>query len=145
MRSVFIGEREIKLRANILALTYYEQEFNSSLLDDFASVADGAESMGKELDFGKLRLTDVLKMTYALNKASTHPSNPFPSFLEWQYDLNIDLTNFDWYTGVIDEITEGFFRSAGALGRAEQAAKKKAGETQKARPDVTSEPQADGI
>ncbi len=143
MRSVFIGEREIKLRANILALTYYEQEFNSSLLDDFASVADGAESMGEDLDFGKLRLTDVLKMTYALNKASTHPSNPFPSFLEWQYDLNIDLTNFDWYTGVIDEITEGFFRAARTPESAETTTKRQVPE--EARPANVDESETDGV
>ena len=145
MRTIFIGDKELKLNAKVLALTYYQQEFGESLLDDFASVAGGAEELGKDMDFSKLRLTDVLKMAYALNKATVHPSEPFPNFLEWQYDLEIDLTNFDWYEGVISEISEGFFRSAGALGRAEQAAKKKAGETQKARPDVTSEPQADGV
>ena len=145
MRTIFIGDKELKLNAKVLALTYYQQEFGESLLDDFASIAGGAEELNKDMDFSKLRLTDVLKMAYALNKATVHPSEPFPNFLEWQYDLEIDLTNFDWYEGVISEISEGFFRSAGTLGRAEQAAKKKAGETQKARPDVIAEPQADGV
>lgn len=145
MRTIFIGDKELKLNAKILALTYYQQEFGESLLDDFASIAEGAEELGKDMDFSKLRLTDVLKMAYALNKATVHPSEPFPNFLEWQFDLEVDLTNFDWYEGVISEISEGFFRSAGTLGRAEQAAKKKAGETQKAGPDVTFEPQADGV
>lgn len=145
MRTIFIGDKELKLNAKVLALTYYQQEFGESLLDDFASIAGGAEELNKDMDFSKLRLTDVLKMAYALNKATVHPSEPFPNFLEWQYDLEIDLTNFDWYEGVISEISEGFFRSAGTLGRAEQAAKKKAEETQKARPDVIAEPQADGV
>ena len=145
MRTIFIGDKELKLNAKVLALTYYQQEFGESLLDDFASIAGGAEELNKDMDFSKLRLTDVLKMAYALNKATVHPSEPFPNFLEWQYDLEIDLTNFGWYEGVISEISEGFFRSAGASGGAIQAAKKKAGETQKARSDATSEPQADGV
>lgn len=117
MRVTNICGRELKLRANLLALTYYRQEFGKELLDDFknltelAKAFDGYKKDPKNFSFEDLRLNDMFQLAYALNKASVPPSEHFPSFLEWQYDMEVDITELEWYEAVIEETLNGFFRT----------------------------------
>lgn len=121
MRITNICGREIKLRSSLLALTYYRQEFGKELLDDFKNLTELADNFEeykanpRNFSFEILRLNDIFQLAYALNKASVPPSEYFPNFLEWQFDMEVDITDLDWYEAVIKETLDGFFRSGRAI------------------------------
>lgn len=127
MRTVKMGKKTMELRANALALYYYEREFGTNLLDDYTSLQIMVEAFKEpeeggrtEVDFSKFKMSEILRITYVLNKAAQKPGIPFPTFEEWLYETDIDMTDPTWFSAMAEEVAEGFFRS-GLL--AEPAAK----------------------
>ena len=114
MRTVKIGEKELGLRATPLALLYYKQEFDKDLIEDLVSFQNMAEI--ENGDFSGFDSVKILQICYAMNKADNF-GKQFPDFEKWLSKLDsIDLADQEFMLAIIEEATNGFFRSAGAGG-----------------------------
>ena len=113
MRTTRIGVKELKLRANPLALLFYKQAFNKDLIADITKLqALGDLEDGDFTNFDSLLL---LQVAYAMNRASEPDSNS-PSFEKWMHDLNnIDFGEPQWMVDIVEEAIDGFFRSTGTV------------------------------
>lgn len=134
MRIVKMGEKEIGLKATPLALLYYKQEFKTDLLGDLIKLAGNlaksggdlirlaelAEKSSNEVNINDLDLdaiaaeldtVTILKLVWAMNKASEGPGKAFPNFEAWLDDLEVfDLTDQTFIGAVMQEAMNGFFR-----------------------------------
>lgn len=106
MRELYIGEQVVRVRATPLALLFYKQEFKSDLIGDLTKLT------AIEDDLSKLDTIQILQLVWAMAKADAFGHGSFPSFVEWLGSLDsVDFGNADFMTAVIEEATEGFFRS----------------------------------
>jgi hypothetical protein len=109
VRTAIIGGKEIQLRANPLALLFYKQAFDSDLIADLLKL-QSLQSL-QEGDFSSLDTISLLQIAYAMNKAAK-PADIFPKFEEWlaQFET-IGFSDPQWIIDVVEEATDGFFRS----------------------------------
>lgn len=111
MRIVKIGEKELGLRATPLALLYYRQAFDKDLIEDLVSF-QGMAGMA-DGDFTGFDSIKILQLIYAMNKADNF-GKQFPDFEKWLAGLDgIDFADQQLWLDVVEEATDGFFRSAG--------------------------------
>ena len=104
MREITIGEKEVRVKASVLALLFYKQEFKSDLIGGVMKMKDIQE------DPSTIDSVTVLQMAWAMAKADNPKS--FPSFEKWASDIDsFDFTEV--MTAVFEEATEGFFRGSG--------------------------------
>ena len=111
MKTIEINDTKIRVRATTPALIYYRQEANSDLIADLAKFEK--ENMEKlmEGDFSSFDSEFLLRMAWAMNKAE-HYGESFPDFEEWSGEhQNLPITNAKFIMGIIEEATDGFFRS----------------------------------
>ena len=101
MKEIKIGEKTIGLNATPLALLFYNQEFNSDLLEDLSKMEkDGFSAV------------QLLKIVWAMAKAHKGVSSQFPDFYKWIASL--DYFNFaddELISAIIEEAQNGFFRT----------------------------------
>lgn len=110
MINVNIGEQELGLRATPLALLYYQQEFDEDLMADLVSMQDMADMA--DGDFSGFDSVKILQICYAMNKADNYGES-FPGFEEWLSKFeSIDFADDEFLFSIIEEATDGFFRSA---------------------------------
>src|SRR5690554_4890765 len=110
MRTVKIGEKELGLRATPLALLYYKQAFDKDLIEDLVSFQNMAEI--ENGDFSGFDSVKILQICYAMNKADNF-GKQFPDFEKWLAGLDgIDFADQQLWLDVVEEATDGFFRSA---------------------------------
>jgi hypothetical protein len=122
MRTVKIGNKELGLRATPLALLYYKQAFDKDLIEDLVSFQNMAEI--ENGDFSGFDSVKILQICYAMNKADNF-GKQFPDFEKWLSKLDsIDLADQEFMLAIIEEATDGFFRSASA-GKGENSKQKK--------------------
>jgi hypothetical protein len=138
MKIVKMGEKEIGLKATPLALLYYKQEFKTDLLGDLIKLAGNLAKSGgdlvrlaslvengnSEVDISGIDLDAVaaeldtvaiLKLVWAMNKASVGPGSSFPNFESWLDGLEVfDLTDQAFIGNVMAEAMDGFFRRGNA-------------------------------
>ena len=111
MKKVEINNKKIGLRASPMALLFYQQEFDSDLIADLAKFQE--ENMDKITagDFSNFSSVKLLQITWAMNKAANYPGE-FKTFEEWLESFdNFQVTNAQYIMGIIQEATDGFFRS----------------------------------
>lgn len=150
MKTVKMGEKEIGLKATPLALLYYKQEFKTDLLGDLIKLAGNLAKSGgdliklaelaekgnndvniNDLDLdaiaAELDTVAILKLVWAMNKASEGPGKAFPGFESWLEGLEVfDLTDQTFIGMVMREAMDGFFRGAAArAGLAKKQSKSK--------------------
>jgi len=114
MRTVQIGNKELGLRATPLALLYYKQEFGTELIADLVNLKDMVNMA--DGDFNSFDSIKILQLLYAMNKADNF-GKQFPSFEKWLSELaSIDFADERFMLDMIEEASDGFFRSAG-IGR----------------------------
>jgi hypothetical protein len=109
MRTVTIGDKQIALRANPLALLFYKQAFDSDLIADLLKL-QSLQSL-QDGDFSSLDMVSLFQIAYAMNKAAK-PADVFPTFEEWlaQFET-IGFDDPQWIIDVVEEAADGFFRS----------------------------------
>lgn len=118
MRIIKIGDKEIGLKASPLALLYYKQDFKKDLIADLMSL-QGLTKFA-EGDYSALNSVLLLQILYVLNKAYNF-GKKFPDFTRWLAEFDsIDLMEI--IPELVEEIEDGFFRSAGLQQPAEPAA-----------------------
>lgn len=109
MKTVKIGNKELGLRATPLALLYYQQTFKKDLLEDLVSFQNMANI--EEGDFSGFDSVKILQICYAMNKADNF-GKQFPEFEKWLSKLDsVDFADENFMLDVINEATDGFFRS----------------------------------
>ena len=111
MRTVTIGDKQIALRANPLALFYYRQAFDSDMMADIMHLSRKMQKVG-EGDFSYLDFIDIFQVAYALHKAA-EPNKVQMSFEEWlsQFDgLGLGEEE-NWVVDVVQEAIDGLFRT----------------------------------
>ena len=109
MRTTKIGDKELELRANPLALFFYRQAFGKDLIGDIAALQSLQKL--KDGDFSQFDSVMLLQLAYAMNKASK-PGETFPAFEAWLEAL--DTVAFDkpqWMMDIVEEAVDGFFRT----------------------------------
>jgi hypothetical protein len=147
MKTVIMGSKEIGLKASPLALLYYKQEFKTDLLGDLIKLAGNLAKSGgdlirlaqlaeksnnevaiDEIDLdaiaAELDTIAILKLVWAMNKASVGPGKQFPEFERWLEDLEVfDLADRTFIGTVMKEAMDGFFR--GGIGATKPTKKAK--------------------
>ncbi len=109
MRTVTIGDKQIALKANPLALLFYKQAFDRDLIADIIKL-QSLQSL-QDGDFSSLDMVSLFQIAYAMNKAAK-PTDTFPKFEEWlaQFET-IGFDDPQWIIDVVEEAADGFFRS----------------------------------
>ena len=111
MRTVTIGDKQIALRANPLALFYYRQTFNQDMMAAVMELQGKMQRVG-EGDYFSLDMVGIFQLAYAMHKAA-EPNKVQTSFEEW-------LSHFDglglgeeenWIVDVVQEAIDGLFRT----------------------------------
>lgn len=120
MREIMIGEQQVRVRATPLALLFYKQEFKSDILADLLKMID-VEKFMKNGSYNETDVIDLLErfdivtvyqIVWAMAKADSFGQGQFPSFVQWFSQLNVEnLYDQNVITSVIEEATDGFFRS----------------------------------
>ena len=102
MREITISEKTIRVRATLLALLYYRQEFKTDLIGDLISMQEMASDPSR---FDSIKM---LQLIWAMNKADD--AKNFPNFEGWLSGLDgIDFADGDMMNAVIEEAEDGFF------------------------------------
>ena len=111
MRTVTIGDKQIALRANPLALFYYRQAFGSDMMADVMHLSQQMQKLG-EGDFSGLDLVGIFKVAYAMHKTA-EPNKVQMSFEEWlsQFDGFGLGEEENWVVDVVQEAIDGLFRT----------------------------------
>ena len=111
MRTVTIGDKQIALRANPLALFFYRQTFNQDMMAAVMELQGKMQRVG-EGDYFSLDMVGIFQLAYAMHKAA-EPNKVQTSFEEW-------LSHFDglglgeeenWIVDVVQEAIDGLFRT----------------------------------
>ena len=111
MRTVTIGDKQIALRANPLALFFYRQTFNQDMMAAVMELQGKMQRVG-EGDYFSLDMIGIFQLAYAMHKAA-EPNKVQMSFEEW-------LGHFDglglgeeenWVVDVVQEAIDGLFRT----------------------------------
>lgn len=136
MRIIKIGDKEIGLKASPLALLYYQQDFKKDLIADLMSL-QGLTKFA-EGDYSALNSVLLLQILYVLNKAYNF-GKKFPDFNRWLAEFDsMDLMEI--IPELVEEVEDGFFRSAGLQQPAEPAA----GQHGKPGPESAGDREEDG-
>lgn len=123
MRTVKLGSKDVALRASPLALLFYRQAFGKDLIADLVSL-QALQGLAKG-DFSGLDTVLLLQLAYAMHRAA-EPKENFPGFEQWLAELeDFDFEDPDWLMGIVEEATDGFFRSAGSAAPPAAKPKKK--------------------
>lgn len=110
MREVKIGEETVRVRATPVALLFYKQEFNTSLVGDLTVLSDIKGTDGK-LDMTRFNELILLQIVWAMAKADKFGQS-FPSFTAWLNSFeHIDITDPEFAQPALEEAAQGFFRS----------------------------------
>ena len=130
MREINIGGKEIRVRANPLALLFYKQEFKRDAIGDLATMFAPMMAGGQETDpltmFKSIDSINLLQLIWAMNKADAPLNSPFPSFEGWISELEyFDLADANSMTGLVEEAMAGFFRTGQQATAIKAGAKKK--------------------
>lgn len=105
MREIKIGNKEVKIKATPLALLFYKQEFKSDLMGAMMKMQEVKK------DLSQIDSLAILQITWAMAKAADIKST-FPSFTKWLSELDsVDFSDKDFLWGVMEEATDGFFRT----------------------------------
>ena len=110
MKDIKIGDVELGLKANPLALLYYRQEFQSDLVQDLVDLEDLLKDLNNQ-DYSNFDSVKILQIIWAMNKANNYDDNSFPSFEKWLSEF--DSINFQdpiFYYDLLEEARDGFFR-----------------------------------
>lgn len=111
MRTVTIGDKQIALRANPLALFYYRQTFNQDMMAAVMELQGKMQRVG-EGDYFSLDMVGVFQLAYAMHKAA-ELNKVQMSFEEWlsQFDgLGLGEEE-NWVVDVVQEAIDGLFRT----------------------------------
>ena len=111
MRTVTIGDKQIALRANPLALFYYRQTFNQDMMAAVMELQGKMQRVG-EGDYFSLDMVGIFQLAYAMHKAA-EPNKVQMSFEEWlsQFDgLGLGEEE-NWVVDVVQEAIDGLFRT----------------------------------
>lgn len=109
MRNVTIGTKDIGLKASLLALRFYKQEFGTDLISDYTKKFE-QQIMEDILNFD----ADLfLQFVWAMNRAYVGRGNEFPGFEKWLDDIGegVNFGDVGLVTAVQEEILDGFFRT----------------------------------
>jgi hypothetical protein len=123
MKKIKLTNKKIGLRATPMALLFYDQTFDRDLIADLAKFQK--ENMSKLMngDFSSYNSVGLLRIGWAMNKANNYPGD-FPTFEEWVNDfVGQDVTNPKFIQGIVEESTDGFFRSRKSGGKPESEQK----------------------
>lgn len=105
MREIKIDGKEIRIKATPLALLFYKQAFNSSLLGDMQKL----EKLKK--DPSKMDGVELLQITWAMAKADK--PKDFPSFETWLGEFeSVDFSDPDFMAAAMEEAADGFSHRA---------------------------------
>jgi len=111
MRTVTIGDKQIALRANPLALFYYRQAFGQDMVAAVMELQSKMQLVGQG-DFSGMDMVGIFQLAYAMHKAA-EPNTVQMSFEEWlsQFD-GLGLGEEDnWVVDVVQEAIDGLFRT----------------------------------
>lgn len=109
MREIEIDGKQVKVRANPLALLYYKQEFKSDLMGDLAKL-DGIEK-----DPSKFDALTFLRLTWVMAKTGSDKPANFPGFEAWLRSLDsFDFNDETMLGEIMAEAADGFFRGRSA-------------------------------
>jgi hypothetical protein len=111
MRTVTIGDKQIALRANPLALFFYRQTFNQDMMAAVMELQGKMQRVG-EGDYFSLDMVGIFQLAYAMHKAA-EPNKVQMSFEEWlsQFDgLGLGEEE-NWVVDVVQEAIDGLFRT----------------------------------
>jgi len=111
MRTVTIGDKQIALRANPLALFFYRQTFNQDMMAAVMELQGKMQRVG-EVDYFSLDMVGIFQLAYAMHKAA-EPNKVQMSFEEWlsQFDgLGLGEEE-NWVVDVVQEAIDGLFRT----------------------------------
>lgn len=98
MREIVIGSNRFNITGNPLGLMLYKKEFGTDLLGDLTVLSKGIDSL------------IILQVTWLLNKLATNEKT-FPCFKDWLGQIdNVDFSDTDWITAVIEVATDAYFR-----------------------------------
>lgn len=127
MREIRIGDKNIRIRATTPALLFYKQEFKRDLVGDLLKMFQGMvgikalQALGSSdvsldtLDLGSIDSVVMLQIIWAMSKADSL-GHPFPSFQTWVFEIEgFSAFDPDVFKGVVDEATNGFFRSGASI------------------------------
>lgn len=123
MRTIELGGKKLGLRARPSALRVYQQAFGKDLIAEMQYF----QGIGLELAQGNISGFNsmlILQIVYALHQASD-TKKVLPNFDEWLDSFEfISFADPSWIMDVIEEVTDGFFRSPGtAQGAKEETPK----------------------
>lgn len=111
MREITIDGKQVRVRANPLALLYYKQEFKADLMGDLSKWQNVAN------DPASFDSIAFLQVVWAMAKAGSTKPTEFPSFATWLGTLeSFDFNDETMLSQVTDEAIDGFFRG-GSAGR----------------------------
>lgn len=111
MRTVTIGDKQIALRANPLALFYYRQAFGQDMVAAVMELQSKMQLVGQG-DFSGMDMVGIFQLAYAMHKAA-EPNKVQMSFEEWlgQFDgLGLGEEE-NWVVDVVQEAIDGLFRT----------------------------------
>lgn len=99
MRTIKLGDTEVKITASAFISHLYKKDFGSDILTDF--------TMMSELQ----NMSNLLQIIYAMAKNAVYPSR-IDDYEIWLYNLgNINLFDDSVIEAVNEEMTNAFFRS----------------------------------
>lgn len=104
MRNISIGGKDFKVVASPMTLFFYKKEFKRDLLGDYMAFS----KMDKDIE--EFDGINILQMAWAMIK--TYKIGQLESFEQWLGSLEyVDFDDEDLMMSVIEEATQGFFRS----------------------------------
>lgn len=113
MRTVLIGDKEVRVKATPLALYYYKKEFKADIVGDLIKVSEA------EKDPSKMDTVALLQITWAMNKTAEMRKD-FPGFEKWLEGFDyVDILDDNFIEKVTEEAEEGFFRGGGGRDESE--------------------------
>jgi len=112
MRTVELGGRTFDIKAGPLSIFYFNDEFGSSILTDYAKIFGGKpEDEGQEFyeSLAQFDWPSALRVTWALAKTAT--PKDFPPFPRWIGGFEyLNMGDSDFVLAVLEEATHGLFR-----------------------------------
>lgn len=119
MRNIKFGDKTVSVKAGPLALLFYKQEFGADLLGDFVAMQDVAD------DPTKLDSIALLQLIWSMVKTAEYKKTETPSFLDWVAGLeSFDFADVDMLLAVVEEATQGLFRTAAGKQALQDATRK---------------------